>query len=228
MQKILVCDDDKEIVDAIDIYLSSEGFQVIKAFDGYEALDYLAENEVDLMIVDVMMPGLDGFDVLEQIRKVSNIPVIMLTARSEEYDRLLGFRLGVDDYVPKPFSPKELMARVNAVLKRTRPRQEVSLTFGSLTILPASRTVTLFENELALSPKEFDLLLKLAQNEHLVMKREQLLQAVWGYHYFGDSRTVDTHIKSLRDRLGPYRGIIQTIWGVGYKFEYRKENVNDE
>ena len=178
MAKLLIVDDDARLRRLVRTYGELDSHFCEEAADGQTALDKLGHGSFDLIILDVMMPGLDGFDVLEQIRKISNIPVIMLTARSEEYDRLLGFRLGVDDYVPKPFSPKELMARVNAVLKRTRPRQEVSLTFGSLTILPASRTVTLFGNELALSPKEFDLLLKLAQNKHLVMKREQLLQAV--------------------------------------------------
>ena len=170
MSKILIIEDEVAIADLEKDYLELSDFKVDICNTGDEGLKTALAGDYDLIILDVMMPGLDGFDVLEQIRKVSNIPVIMLTARSEEYDRLLGFRLGVDDYVPKPFSPKELMARVNAVLKRTRPRQEVSLTFGSLTILPTSRTVTLFENELALSPKEFDLLLKLAQNEHLVRK----------------------------------------------------------
>lgn len=163
------------------------------------------------------MPGLDGFETLERVRKINNIPVIMLTARSEAYDKLLGFKLGVDDYVPKPFSPRELMARIAAVLKRNgggaKQNSVLSLTFGGLSISPESRTVLLNGERLSLTPKEFDLLSKLAQNEHIVLSRDQLLEAIWGYSYFGDGRTVDTHIKSLRDHLGPYRILIQTVWG---------------
>ena len=224
MQNILVCDDDKQIVEAIDIYLTGEGFHVIKAYDGAEALKLLDSNQVDLMILDVMMPGLSGFETLSQIRKTSQVPVIMLTARSEEYDKLLGFKLGVDDYVSKPFSPKELMARIGAVLKRSNsPNPNRTLDFGELSISPESRTVILRGQNIALPPKEFDLLLKLAQNERIVLSREQLLETIWGYSYCGDSRTVDTHVKSLRDHLGDYRNVIQTVWGVGYKFEYGKK-----
>lgn len=148
----------------------------------------------------------------------------MLTARSEEYDKLLGFKLGVDDYVSKPFSPKELMARIGAVLKRSNsPNPNRTLDFGELSISPESRTVILRGQNIALPPKEFDLLLKLAQNERIVLSREQLLETIWGYSYCGDSRTVDTHVKSLRDHLGDYRNVIQTVWGVGYKFEYGKK-----
>lgn len=228
MAKLLIVDDDARLRKLVRTYGELESHICEEASDGLLALEKIEHNSFDLVILDVMMPSPDGFETLEQIRKISDIPVIMLTARSEEYDRLLGFRLGVDDYVAKPFSPKELMARVNAILKRSSPRQEISLTFGALSIYPGSRTVTLHGEKLALSPKEFDLLLKLAQNEHMVMKRDQLLRAIWGYSYYGDGRTVDTHIKSVRERLGTYRGIIQTVWGVGYKFEYHEEDFKDK
>jgi two-component system response regulator ResD len=180
------------------------------------------------VLLDVMMPGPDGFETLEAIRGFSQVPVIMLTARNEEYDKLNGFRLGVDDYVAKPFSPKELMARIGAVLRRIRvhaaPPVTKELAFGGLSIFPDSRIVTLDEKKISLPPKEFDLLYKLAQNEHIVLSRDKLLETVWGYRYCGDVRTVDTHIKSLREHIGPYRKLIQTVWGVGYKFEKTDEN----
>ena len=228
MAKLLIVDDDARLRKLVRTYGELESHICEEAPDGLHALEKIKCNFFDLVILDVMMPGSDGFEVLGQIRKISNIPVIMLTARNEEYDRLLGFRLGVDDYVSKPFSPKELMARVNAVLKRSGPRQEICLTFGALSIYPGPREVTLHGEKLTLAPKEFDLLLNLAQNEHTVMKREQLLRAIWGYSYYGDGRTVDTHIKSVRERLGTYRGIIQTVWGVGYKFEYHEEDFKDK
>ena len=175
-----------------------------------------------------MMPGPDGFEILEAIRRFSQVPVIMLTARDEEYDKLNGFQLGVDDYVAKPFSPKELMARIGAVLRRTQTRTETpalqEISFGGLSIFPDSHMVTIDRQRVSLPPKEFDLLLKLAQNEHIVLSRDQLLESVWGYQYCGDGRTVDTHIKSLREHIGAYRKLIQTVWGVGYKFEEPDKN----
>ncbi|MCD8121010.1 MAG: response regulator transcription factor [Clostridiales bacterium] len=221
MPRILITDDDLHLRKLVRTYADLEGYQCEEAEDGSAALAALQNQDFDLVILDVMMPGTNGFETLAQIRKTSQIPVIMLTARTEEYDRLLGFNLGVDDYVPKPFSPKELMARVAAVLRRTKSslRQTGVLQFGSLTIEPDSRAVTIDGRRLSLTPKEFDLLLKLAQNERIVMSREKLLETVWGYTYYGDVRTVDTHIKSLREHLGSYRRLIQTVWGVGYKFE---------
>ncbi|MCD8370467.1 MAG: response regulator transcription factor [Clostridiales bacterium] len=221
MPRILITDDDLHLRKLVRTYADLEGYQCEEAEDGAAALAALQNQNFDLVILDVMMPGTDGFETLAQIRKTSQIPVIMLTARTEEYDRLLGFNLCVDDYVPKPFSPKELMARVAAVLRRTgnHPHQNSVLRFGNLTIEPDSRAVTADGRRLSLTPKEFDLLLKLAQNERIVMSREKLLETVWGYTYYGDVRTVDTHIKSLREHLGSYRRLIQTVWGVGYKFE---------
>ncbi|MCD8083989.1 MAG: response regulator transcription factor [Clostridiales bacterium] len=225
MPRILITDDDLHLRKLVRTYADLEGYQCEEAADGASALDALQHHDFDLIILDVMMPGSDGFETLAQIRKTSQIPVIMLTARTEEYDRLLGFNLGVDDYVPKPFSPKELMARVAAVLRRASgtPRQTGVLHFGGLTIEPDSHAVTTDGKRLNLPPKEFDLLLKLAQNERIVMSREKLLETVWGYAYYGDVRTVDTHIKSLREHLGSYRRLIQTVWGVGYKFENNDE-----
>lgn len=228
MARLLIVDDDSRLRKLVRTYAELDDFECEEAGDGLEALDLLRKNSFDMMVLDVMMPGLDGFETLERVRKNSSVPVIMLTARSEEYDKLLGFKLGVDDYVPKPFSPRELMARIAAVLRRngSGSKQEscLSLTFGGLSISPESRTVLLDGERLSLTPKEFDLLLKLAQNEHIVLSRDQLLEAIWGYSYFGDGRTVDTHIKSLRDHLGAYRILIQTVWGVGYKFEYTEKN----
>lgn len=228
MAWILIVDDDSRLRKLVRTYAELDDFECEEAGDGLEALDLLRKKNFDIMVLDVMMPGLDGFETLERVRKINNVPVIMLTARSEEYDKLLGFKLGVDDYVPKPFSPRELMARIAAVLRRNgggaKQNSVLSLTFGGLSISPESRTVLLNGERLSLTPKEFDLLLKLAQNEHIVLSRDQLLEAIWGYSYFGDGRTVDTHIKSLRDHLGPYRILIQTVWGVGYKFEYTEKD----
>lgn len=222
--RLLIVDDDLHLRKLVRTYAQLEQFQCEEAVNGQEALKLLAAHPFDMVVLDVMMPGLSGFEALSQIRKTSQVPVIMLTARSEEYDKLLGFKLGVDDYVSKPFSPKELMARIGAVLKRSNsPNPNRTLDFGELSISPESRTVILRGQNIALPPKEFDLLLKLAQNERIVLSREQLLETIWGYSYCGDSRTVDTHVKSLRDHLGDYRNVIQTVWGVGYKFEYGKK-----
>ena len=222
--RLLIVDDDLHLRKLVRTYAQMEQFQCEEAVNGQEALKLLAAHPFDMVVLDVMMPGLSGFETLSQIRKTSQVPVIMLTARSEEYDKLLGFKLGVDDYISKPFSPKELMARIGAVLKRSNsPNPNRTLDFGELSISPESRTVILRGQNIALPPKEFDLLLKLAQNERIVLSREQLLETIWGYSYCGDSRTVDTHVKSLRDHLGDYRNVIQTVWGVGYKFEYGKK-----
>ena len=222
--RLLIVDDDLHLRKLVRTYAQMEQFQCEEAVNGQEALKLLAAHPFDMVVLDVMMPGLSGFETLSQIRKTSQVPVIMLTARSEEYDKLLGFKLGVDDYVSKPFSPKELMARIGAVLKRSNsPNPNRTLDFWELSISPESRTVILRGQNIALPPKEFDLLLKLAQNERIVLSREQLLETIWGYSYCGDSRTVDTHVKSLRDHLGDYRNVIQTVWGVGYKFEYGKK-----
>lgn len=228
MPTLLIADDDARLRRLIRTYAELENYTCEEAGDGRSALRIFQATPCDLVILDVMMPGMDGFETLEKLRAIRDVPVIMLTARTEEYDKLMGFRLGVDDYVSKPFSPRELMARVAAVLRRnSKGRSETSMTFGGLTIMPEFRIVTLDGNKLPLPPKEFELLLKLAQNERIVLSRDQLLESIWGYSYFGDGRTIDTHIKSLREHLGRYRGIIQTVWGVGYKFEYDREAIGE-
>jgi len=220
MAKLLIVDDDIRLRKLVRTYGEVAHYKCDEAADGLAALEKLQNDNFDLVILDVMMPGLDGFETLERIRKISEIPVIMLTARNEEYDKLTGFGLGVDDYVSKPFSPKELMARVGAVLKRNGKKKSVLFyQYKELEIHPDSRTASISGKELILAPKEFDLLLELAKNPGTVMRRDKLLRDVWGYSYCGDGRTVDTHVKSVRDRLGPYRSMIQTVWGVGYKFD---------
>ena len=179
-------------------------------------------NDYDLIIMDVMMPKLDGFSACKEIKKLKDIPIIMLSARGEEYDKLFGFELGIDDYVVKPFSPKELIARVNAVISRNKAAvSDVSdeLVFGGLVINIPARTVTVDGEKVELTPKEYELLFYLVKNKNLALSRDKLLQDIWGYDFFGDDRTIDTHIKNLRNNLGPYRDYIVTLRGVGYKFE---------
>lgn len=222
MAKILIVDDDLHLRKLVRTYAELEDFTCEEAQNGFEALEKLRGGNFDMMVLDIMMPGLDGFETMGELRKWSQIPVIVLTARDEEYDKLLGFHLGADDYVAKPFSPKELVARMKAVMKRVDKKQDEPIQYGDLRVETAARTASLGGQALSLTPKEFDLLTVLVRNEHLVLSREQLLQQVWGYDYYGDVRTVDTHIKTLREQLGPYRKWIRTVWGVGYQFEYRK------
>ena len=204
----------------VKTYAEIEGYLCFEAADGKETLEKLTNHSFDLILLDVMMPGKDGFQTLSEIRGSCNTPVIMITARKEEYDKLFGFNLGADDYIAKPFSPKELMARIKAVLKRSNQFQFARIVFGDLEVNVFSHTVTIKGNPLPLTPKEFDLLVYLTKNNHIALSRESILEGVWGFDYFGDTRTVDTHIKSLRERLGDYRELIQTVWGVGYKFDY--------
>jgi DNA-binding response OmpR family regulator len=204
----------------VKTYAEIEGYLCFEASDGKETLEKLTNHSFDLILLDVMMPGKDGFQTLSEIRGSCNTPVIMITARKEEYDKLFGFNLGADDYIAKPFSPKELMARIKAVLKRSSQFQFEKIVYGDLEVNVFSHTVTIKGNPLPLTPKEFDLLVYLTKNNHIALSRESILEGVWGFDYFGDTRTVDTHIKSLRERLGDYRELIQTVWGVGYKFDY--------
>lgn len=222
--RILVADDERKIRDLVRMYLEAEGFGVTEAGDGRQALEQLNKGSFDLVILDIMMPGADGWTVCRQIRKDSNLPVIMLTARGEEIDRVLGLELGADDYVVKPFSPRELVARVKAVLRRTRQQQETEdvLEFNGLVIKPASREVYLVGQSLTLTPKEYELLYFLARSAGRVFTREQILEQVWGYEFFGEARTVDTHVTRLREKMSKIPGASQyvtTVWGVGYKFE---------
>ncbi len=222
MYRLLIVDDEQKIREVIREYAEFNGFEVSEAADGMSAIGLCKLNDYDLIIMDIMMPRLDGFSACKEIKKIKDIPVIMLSARSEEYDKLFGFELGIDDYVVKPFSPKELMARVNAVLARhagpTDVQPEVA-EFDGLVINLAGRTVTVDGERIELTPKEYDLLFYMVKNKNIALSRDKLLSDIWGYDFFGDDRTIDTHIKNLRNNLGPYRGHIVTLRGVGYKFE---------
>lgn len=215
---ILVVDDEILIRNVIKEYLLNEGYKVLEAEDGFDALRVLSDNKVNLIVLDIMMPKMDGFTCLSEIRKTKNIPVIMLSARKEETDKLNSFDLGVDDYVTKPFSPKELVARVKAHLKRTTTNEEV-YTYKNLKVDYKGRKVTINNEEVNLTPKEYELLTYFIKNKGIALSREQLLNSVWDYDYYGDDRTVDTHIKMLRKSLGDYRDLIKTIREVGYKYE---------
>ncbi len=223
MYHLLVVDDEEQIRNLIKKYASFEGYQVTEASDGMEAVEICLKKRFDLIIMDVMMPELDGFSACREIRKHANTPVLMLSARGEEYDRIHGFEIGVDDYVVKPFSPKELMMRVQAILKRSRTSSPDSgkeiLQFEGLTVDFTGRIVTIDGNKVELSPKEYDLLFYLVRNRNIALSREVLISNVWGYDFYGDDRTLDTHIKLLRKSLGPYSKFIVTLRGVGYRFE---------
>lgn len=221
MNKILIVDDEKEIRNVLKEYAEFNGYEVYEASDGFESIKIIKNHDIDLIIMDIMMPGLDGFSAIKEIKKHKDIPTIMLSARGEEYDKLFGFELGVDDYVTKPFSPKEILARVSAILKRKSPAKSIheKLIFEGLEIDLAGRTVTVDGKKADLTPKEYELLFFLVRNKGIAMSREKLLSDVWGYDFFGEDRTVDTHIKMLRSNLGRYRDRIVTLRGLGYKFE---------
>lgn len=223
MYKILVVDDEMNIRRVVREYAEFEGYSVEEADNGMTAVDMAKSGDYDLIIMDVMMPRLDGYSACKEIKKYKNIPVIMLSARGEEYDKLFGFEIGVDDYVVKPFSPKELMARVKAVIKRnsavvSAPAND-RCRFEGLEIDMAGREVYVNSKKVPMTPKEYDLLFYLVKNKNLALSRDKLLEEVWGYDFFGDDRTVDTHIKMLRNSLGEYRKFIVTLRGMGYKFE---------
>lgn len=223
MAKILVVDDEINIRRVVREYAEFEGYEVFEAENGMQAVDMAKSNDYDLIVMDVMMPKLDGFSTCKEIKKYKSIPVIMLSARGEEYDKLFGFELGIDDYVVKPFSPKELMARIKVVLKRNTAQSEETpdrIVFEGLEIDIAGREVYVDGKKASMTPKEYDLLFFLVKNKNLALTRDKLLEEVWGYDFFGDDRTVDTHIKMLRNSLGPYRKFIVTLRGMGYKFEY--------
>lgn len=219
--RILVADDEEKMRRVIRIYLQKEGYRVEEARDGKEALEKIKTSPFSLILLDVMMPAIDGWTVCREVRKNSSLPVIMLTARGEEYDKLFGFELGVDDYITKPFSPKEMVARIKAVLRRSKEdkRNENTVKIDVLEIRPMSKQAFLENKELTLTPKEFELLSFFAGNQEHVYSREQLLNKVWGYDFIGDLRTVDTHVKQLREKLGKYKKYICTVWGTGYKFK---------
>jgi DNA-binding response OmpR family regulator len=218
MAVILIADDEENIRTVLREYAEFEGYSVLEACDGMDAVRMAKGNRVDLVIMDVMMPKLDGFSAVKEIRKEKDVPVIMLSARVEEYDKLFGFEIGADDYVTKPFSPKEVMARVGAVLKRGK-RENRKIVSDGLSIDIAGRNVLVDGVKVDMTPKEYEPLFFMAENAGLAIPREKLLTEVWGYDFYGDDRTVDTHIKMLRASLGPYREKIVTLRGLGYKLE---------
>ena len=217
--KILVVDDEALIRNVVKEYLEAEHFKVDEAGDGDEAIKLVNNKDYDLIVLDIMMPKKDGFQTMKEIKKIKNIPVIMLSARQEEFDKLIGFDLGIDDYVTKPFSPKELVARVKAITKRYH-NEEDKMIFGSLTLDDKAHEVRIDDKLVTLTPKEYDLLKCFLTNHHIALSREQLLTNIWGYDFYGDDRTVDTHVKTLRQHLGKYGKYIKTIRKVGYKFEH--------
>ena len=225
MTRILVVDDEIRIREMIRKYAEYEGFQVTEAGDGMEAVELCETQAFDLIVMDIMMPKLDGFSACRQIKKTApDMPIIMLSALGEEYDKVHGFDLGVDDYVVKPFSGKELMMRIHAILKRTRSGAGETFRTGGLEIDYSARTVSIDGVRVGLSPKEYELLVYLVKNAGIALTREQILQTVWGYDFFGDDRTLDTHIKLLRKNLGEYSRMIVTLRGVGYRFEKESQS----
>ncbi len=223
MFRILVVDDEKKIREVIKTYAEFEGHEVVEAVDGIDAIEKVKENDFDVIVMDIMMPRLDGFSSYKEIKKIKDIPVLMLSARGEEYDKLFGFEIGIDDYVTKPFSPKELMARLNVIVNRNnKSTNNDNLIFQGLKIDLGGRVVFVDGEKIDLTPKEYDLLVFLVKNENIALSRETLLNKVWGYDFFGDDRTVDTHIKMLRNSIKDYRKFIVTVRGVGYKFDTRE------
>lgn len=220
--KILVVDDEKLIREVIKEYGISEGYQVLEAENGINALEIIKKENIDAIILDIMMPKLDGFSTYKEIKKIKNIPTIILSARGDEYDKLLGFDLGIDDYLTKPFSPKELIARIKAITKRNKQETD-KFIYKGLIIDFKGYTIEIDKKEIKVTPKEFEILTYLIKNKNIAISREALLSSVWGYDFFGDDRTIDTHVKMLRNNLGKYRDLITTVRGVGYKFEI-KEN----
>ncbi len=219
--KILVVDDESRMRKLVKDFLVKKGYEVLEAGDGSEALDvFFAHQDIALLILDVMMPKLDGWQVCKEVRNYSEVPIIMLTAKSDEQDELLGFQLGVDEYVTKPFSPKILVARVEAILRRTNQSGDTeAMEFGGIEIDKAAHVVTIDGKTVDLSYKEFELLAYFMENRGIALSREKILNSVWNYDYFGDARTIDTHVKKLRNKLGEKGDMIKTIWGMGYKFE---------
>ncbi len=221
--KILIVDDEELIRQVLKEYLVLEGYQIYEAENGLKALDIVKENDIDFIIMDIMMPKMDGYQAVKEIKKIKNIPVLLLSARNEEFDKLLGFEIGVDDYVTKPFSPKEVVARIKAISKRNTTNKDVYF-FDKLQIDNIAHEVKINNKLIMLTPKEYDLLKYFVSNPNIALTREQLLNNVWGYDFYGDDRTIDTHVKTLRQHLGTYGKYIKTIRKVGYKFEFKKED----
>ena len=225
MYKVLIADDNKQIVSILSEYCKKNNFTVSTVFDGEEALKEIEKNKFDIVLLDVMMPKKDGFDICREVRTFSNVPIIMITARGEDYEKIMGLEIGADDYIVKPFSPGEIIARINAILRRIMPKNDESekiFTFDNLEIDLNNFTVKVNDEIISLTKKEIEILWTLATNQNKVFTRENLLDLIWGFDYFGESRTVDTHIKRLRAKLDNYehkKWNIKTIWGVGYKFD---------
>lgn len=219
--KILVVDDESRMRKLVSDFLVKSQYQVVEAENGREALDvFFAENDIDLVILDVMMPRMDGWQACREIRAVSKVPIIMLTAKSDERDELLGFELGVDEYISKPFSPKILVARVEAILRRTgQVAGDDILEAGGIQLNKAAHIILIDGRQIELSYKEFELLTYFMENKGIALSREKILNSVWNYDYFGDARTIDTHVKKLRNKMGEKGNLIKTIWGMGYKFD---------
>lgn len=223
--KVLLVEDEEKMRELIKVAFKKENFETIEATEGKQGLNLFKANHIDIVILDIMLPEIDGWTVCREIRRMSNVPIILLTARGEEFDKLFGFELGADDYIVKPFSPKELIARIKALLRRSEIKNSESASYlqvGDIIINRLSREVTVNGKQIVLTNKEYELLYFLSINPKIVFTREQLLLKVWGYEQYGDPRTVDTHIKKLREKLGEYSGYISTMWGVGYKFEVPK------
>ena len=229
MPKILIVDDEPAIVELAQLYLQKDGFETVTAADGIQALVQVKQTRPDLVVLDLMLPGLDGWEVCRRLRAETNLPIIMLTARSEDVDKIVGLELGADDYVTKPFNPRELVARVKAVLRRMKDPTPVTesgdrLQLQNVIIDIPRRSVTIEDKPVALRAKEFDLLLTLARHPHIVLSREQLLNQVWGYDYVGGTRTVDVHVAGLRQKLARGRIAIETVWGIGYKLTVESDD----
>lgn len=224
MYRILIVDDEDKIREVIREYGEFEGYHVTEAVDGMDAVNICKNGDFDIIVMDAMMPRLDGFSAVKEIKKTKDIPVLMLSARGEEYDKLFGFEIGVDDYVVKPFSPKEVMARIKVIINRHKSKEKVNrkLIFKGLEIDLDGRSVYVDDEKVDMTPKEYDLLSYMAINKNIALSRDKLLNEIWGYDFFGDDRTVDTHIKMLRSSLGKYRDYVVTLRGIGYKFEYKE------
>lgn len=221
MAKLLIVDDEKNIREVVKEYSLLNGYEVDEAENGVDALNLYNRNDYDCVILDIMMPKLDGYATCKQMKATKQIPIIMLSARQEEYDKLLGFELGVDDYMVKPFSPKELMARVKVILDKTYKAKKKKLEYKTLVVDVEGRTVYVNDEVVNLTPKEIDLLIYFMENPNIALSREKLLEEVWHYDFFGDDRTVDAHVKMLRHNIKEYRDLIVTVRGMGYKFETR-------
>ena len=220
---VLIIDDEDLIRNVVKEYCLNENYNVFEASDGIEGIEVLDKENIDIIVLDIMMPKMDGYTFFEKMKEKYNIPTIVLSARNEEYDKLFGFSMGIDDYLTKPFSPKELIARIKAILKRTNKMVDDIFIYQGIKVDFKGRVLTVDEKNIEISPKEFDILAYFIKNPNTAISREQLLNKVWGYDYYGDERTVDTHIKILRNNMGKYRDLIVTVRSIGYKFIYEEK-----